>query len=140
MSWPAWQYPHCGTSSSIQARCSGCDPSGGRLSMVETARVPIDEIGVMHERVGWPSTSTVQAPHWAMPQPNLVPFNPMASRSTQSRGMRSGTSTVRRSPLTTTVYFMCEASGSRLSGSTRQYRVPTAGFAALTSRIPSESV
>ena len=24
--------------------------------MVETARVPIDEIGVMHERVGWPST------------------------------------------------------------------------------------
>ena len=71
----------------------------------------------MHERVGWPSSSTVQAPHWATPQPNLVPFRSMASRSTQSRGMRSGTSTVRRSPLTRTVYFIFEASGSRFLGS-----------------------
>ena len=29
--------------------------------------------GVMHERAGFPSTCTVQAPHSAMPQPNFVP-------------------------------------------------------------------
>ena len=85
--------------------------------MVVTALVPIEEIGVMHERVGWPSSSTVQAPHWATPQPYLVPFRSIASRSTQSKGMRSGTSTVRRSPLTRTVYFIFELSANRFLGS-----------------------
>jgi hypothetical protein len=31
------------------------------------------EIGVMQERIGLPSRCTVQAPHSAAPQPNLVP-------------------------------------------------------------------
>ena len=33
------------------------------------------ETGVTHERVAWPSMCTVQAPHSAMPQPNLVPVS-----------------------------------------------------------------
>ena len=33
--------------------------------------------GVAQERVGRPSRWTVQAPHAAMPQPNLVPVSPM---------------------------------------------------------------
>ena len=41
-------------------------------------------IGVMQERVGTPSTCTVQAPHSAMPQPNFVPVMPSTSRNTQS--------------------------------------------------------
>ena len=49
--------------------------------------------GVTQERVGWPSRWTVQAPHSAMPQPNLVPVSPITSRSTQSKGMSGGTST-----------------------------------------------
>ena len=33
-----------------------------------------------------PSTCTVQAPHWAMPQPNFVPVRPIVSRMTQRSG------------------------------------------------------
>ena len=43
--------------------------------------------GDWQERVAWPSTCTVQAPHWAMPQPYLVPVRPSVSRSTQSSGV-----------------------------------------------------
>ena len=44
---------------------------------------------VTHERVACPSTWTVQAPHRAMPQPNLVPLMPISSRRTHSRGVSS---------------------------------------------------
>src|SRR5437660_1155601 len=44
----------------------------------------------------WP----VQAPHWAMPQPNLVPVSPSVSRSTQRSGVSGVTLTVSRLPLT----------------------------------------
>ena len=57
---------------------------------------------------GRPSTCTVQAPHWAMPQPNLVPVRPSRSRSTQSRGMSAGAFTSRSAPLT--VSFMALSS------------------------------
>jgi hypothetical protein len=39
-----------------------------------------------------PSMCTVQAPHWAMPQPNLVPVKPSVSRSTHSNGVSGSTS------------------------------------------------
>ena len=45
------------------------------------------ETGVMHERTGTPSRCTVQAPHMAMPQPNLVPVRPASSRKNHSSGM-----------------------------------------------------
>src|SRR5262245_3049189 len=51
------------------------------------------EIGVMQDRIASPSRCTVQAPHWAMPQPNLVPVRPSVSRSTQSSGVSGATST-----------------------------------------------
>src|SRR5215204_2915525 len=39
------------------------------------------------ERVATPSTCTVQAPHWAMPQPYLVPVRPTCSRMTHNSGV-----------------------------------------------------
>jgi hypothetical protein len=60
-----------------------------------------DEAGVMHDRVASPSTCTVQAPHKAMPQPNLVPVMPSASRNTHNSGMFGGTSTDCGFPFTT---------------------------------------
>jgi hypothetical protein len=42
--------------------------------------VPSDETVVMQERVGRPSTSTVQAPHWDSPQPKRGPFNSKSLR------------------------------------------------------------
>src|ERR1035438_4246592 len=49
---------------------------------------------VMQERMGWPSASTVHAPHTPMPQPYLAPLRLSMSRRTHKRGMSGGTSTV----------------------------------------------
>src|SRR3989440_6991309 len=57
-------------------------------------------MGSTQVRVATPSRWTVQAPHCAMPQPNLVPVSPSVSRSTQRSGVSGVTSTVSRLPLT----------------------------------------
>ena len=50
--------------------------------------------GTWQERVATPLMCTVQAPHWAMPQPYLVPVKPIVSRMTQSSGVSDSTSTL----------------------------------------------
>src|SRR6185437_14638988 len=65
-----------------------------------TEPLPTLDIGVMHERVGTPSTCTVQAPQKDMPQPNLVPLRSSSSRSTHRRGVSAVTSTMRFLPFT----------------------------------------
>jgi hypothetical protein len=62
--------------------------------MVLTAFPCAARTGITHERTALPSTWTVQAPHWAMPQPYLVPVSPRTSRKTQSSGISGSTSTV----------------------------------------------
>ena len=47
----------------------------------------VEAIGVWHERAATPLRWTVQAPHWAMPQPYFVPVSSSSSRSTQSSGV-----------------------------------------------------
>ena len=47
-----------------------------------------------HDRIGWPSTWTVQLPQRAIPQPNFVPVRPRSSRITQRSGVSGGASTV----------------------------------------------
>src|SRR5271154_2129319 len=51
-------------------------------------------------RTALPFRCTVQAPHWPMPQPYLVPFSFKTSRITHNRGISAGTSTVLDRPLT----------------------------------------
>src|SRR5580700_856191 len=60
--------------------------------MVVTDFPAIELTGVTHERMGFPSSSTVQAPHCAMPHPYFVPVNPAASRIAQRSGMSGGKS------------------------------------------------
>src|SRR6202012_5288648 len=67
--------------------------------MVVIVRSRIAPTGSMQERTGLPSICTVQAPHCAMPQPNLVPVMPSRSRKTQSSGMSAGASNDFVSPL-----------------------------------------
>jgi hypothetical protein len=55
--------------------------------------------GIEQERMGAPSTWTVQAPHCAMPQPYLVPVNPTFSRITHRSGVSGSTSTLCDWPL-----------------------------------------
>src|SRR5207248_8898236 len=71
--------------------------------MVVTRRPATEPTGVMHDRVARPSRCTVQAPHWAMPQPYLVPVSPSVSRRTQSSGVSGASDTVRGRPLTVKV-------------------------------------
>ena len=42
---------------------------------------------MMQARTAWPSRWTVQAPHSAMPHPNLVPVSASSSRRYQSKGV-----------------------------------------------------
>src|SRR5450755_1400959 len=62
--------------------------------MVVTLFPATVETGVMQDRVGWPLICTVQAPHRAMPQPNLVPVMPSVSRKAHNKGICGTTSTV----------------------------------------------
>ncbi len=74
--------------------------------MVVTRAAPTAETGRMQERTAAPSRWTVHAPHWAMPQPNLGPRRPMASRKVQRRGVSEATSTVWSAPFTLRVYLL----------------------------------
>src|ERR1700752_4621823 len=103
---PDWQYPHCGTSSSIQAFWTGCDASADRPSMVVIFFPAMLETGVMQEREASPSMCTVHAPHSAMPQPNLVPVMFRESRRTHSSGICGSVSTVVDFPLSVNVIAM----------------------------------
>ena len=58
--------------------------NNGEWLMLAPSRRPI---GTEHDRIGAPLMCTVQAPHWAMPQPNFVPVRPTASRKAQSSGV-----------------------------------------------------
>src|SRR5439155_12710211 len=71
-----------------------------RPSIVVTRLPATAATGSTQVRVATPSRWTVQAPHWAMPQPNLVPVSPSVSRSTQRSGVSGVTLTVSRLPLT----------------------------------------
>src|SRR5262245_1989635 len=64
------------------------------------------EAGNWQERIGTPFACTVHAPHWATPQPYLVPLRSSTSRRIQRRGMSGGTSTVADFPLTLNVTVM----------------------------------
>ena len=67
---------------------------------------PAADTGVEQDRIAWPLAWTVQAPQAPMPQPYFVPFRSSTSRSTHSRGMSGGTSTVVDRPFTFNVTGM----------------------------------
>ena len=78
----------------------------GEPEVVEDARVEgpsAAEIFVWQARTARPLRCTVHAPHALTPQPYLVPRRSSTSRSTQSKGMSAGTSTVVDRPLTVKV-------------------------------------
>src|ERR1700733_4407056 len=97
---PDWQYPHCGTSISIQAFCKGCVRFSESPSMVVTCLPSTRETGATQDRIALPSRCTVQAPQSAIPHPNFVPVIPSESRNTQSNGVDGSTSTSTRFPFT----------------------------------------
>src|SRR6266849_5938631 len=107
---PHWQYPHCGTSTSIQACCTGWLPSAESPSMVVIFLPATLDIAVTQERVASPLMCTVHAPQSAMPQPNFVPVMFSVSRRTQSSGMSGLTSTDCDLPFKVKLMAMMESS------------------------------
>src|SRR5919109_480279 len=57
------------------------------LTRLAVAALRSAATGSEQDRNGFPSRKTVHAPHWAIPQPNLVPIRPSVSRSTHSSGV-----------------------------------------------------
>src|SRR5258708_33263409 len=55
--------------------------------------------GTEQERITSPLICTEQAPHWATPQPYLVPVSPTCSRMTHRSGVSASTCTSRVLPL-----------------------------------------
>src|SRR5258707_7360560 len=104
---PDWQYPHCGTSSSIHAFCSGCVRSEDSPSIVVTCFPSARDTGATQERIALPSRCTVHAPQSAIPQPNFVPVNPSDSRSTHNKGVDGSTSTCTAFPFTKKLVITC---------------------------------
>ena len=84
-------------------------PSADSPSSVVIGAFAAADTGVWQARTARPRRCTVQAPHWPMPQPNLVPFRFRTSRITHSRGISAGTSTVVDRPFTFKVYGMAVA-------------------------------
>src|SRR5256712_9867053 len=107
MIWPDWQYPHCGTSFSIHARCSGWLRSDESPSMVVPSLPAARETGVPHVPPASPLRWTVHAPHSAIPQPNFVPVRPKFSRTTHNSGVSGLTSTDCCLPLTFNRIIVC---------------------------------
>src|SRR5688572_8504476 len=71
--------------------------------MVVICEPTTEPAGVTQERLAWPLTCTVQAPHSEMPQPYFVPVMPILSRSTHSSGVSGVTSTLLFLPFTLSV-------------------------------------
>src|SRR5258706_6045037 len=78
----------------MNARWRACGaPSFESPSSVTIDASPTAATGMTHERTGLPLISTVQAPHWPSPQPNLGPFSERSFLSTYSRGVWPSQST-----------------------------------------------
>ena len=71
-------------------------------SIVTTFLPATSDIGVVQERTASPLMCTVQAPHNATPQPNLVPVRPSSSRKYHMSGIEGSPPNVRSCPLTWT--------------------------------------
>src|SRR5579871_6664935 len=93
--------------------------------MVVTCAFAAMDTVVMQDRSARPLICTVQAAHWPMPQPYLVPCSLSMSRSAHNRGISAGASRVTGRPLTVSLYgiaflqpkvidrkFYCDASTS----------------------------
>src|SRR5215471_18465505 len=96
---PFWQYPQCGTCTSIHACCNGCNAgaaadvprccayNAGSPSNVVTALPLTAATGVTQLLISLPSNNTEQAPHCARPHPNLGPCRCSSLCRTYRRGV-----------------------------------------------------
>src|SRR5262245_28758442 len=81
--------------SSMKACWIGCSLAmEPKPSIVVTWCPAASDTAVWQERIGLPSSRTVQEPHCDSPQPNFGPFSCRSSDRTYNSGVLSSTSTV----------------------------------------------
>src|SRR5215831_3936657 len=109
---PFWQYPQCGTCTSIHACCNGCRAgeapdvprccayNAGNPSSVVIALPDTAATGVTQLLISLPSSSTEQAPHCARPQPKRGPCRCSSLCRTYRRGVSRLAVTLCTRPLT----------------------------------------
>jgi hypothetical protein len=74
MIMPGVQKPHCRPWQAMKASCTGCSVAVlARPSTVVTLRPAACTASTLQLFTAWPSSSTVQAPHWLVSQPTCVP-------------------------------------------------------------------
>src|SRR5712671_3415455 len=110
----------------MKARCKGCSfsivPSP---SSVVIAPFAAADTGSEQERTDLPSSSTVQAPHWASPQPNFGPFSSRSLRRTYRSGVSGATEdSFRVAPFTRNVKSAMLSSGRVLPAWAGTKRTP----------------
>src|SRR5262245_48310013 len=104
MIMPEVQYPHWKASSSRKACCTGWScPFAARPSMVMMGCAETESAETRQERMAFPRSSTVHAPHWPSPQPYLVPVRPRRLRNTESKDSPETDSVLCSLPLTLSV-------------------------------------
>src|SRR6266540_5467425 len=115
MTMPLPQKPHWQACSSMKARCSGWSLAALPRPSIVVILPLAAETGVTQERTGFPSISTVHAPHWARPQPNFGPFSSRSLRRTYRSGVSGATDDTRRAaPFTRNVNSAMISSGRGL--------------------------
>ncbi len=104
---PGEQKPHWAPPWTIQASCRACRFCGEPTpSMVVTCAQSATRLNlVTHERTTLPSSNTEQHPHCPWSQPILVPVRPSCDLSTVASEASPSATTIRGTPLTTTVFF-----------------------------------
>src|SRR5258708_27202458 len=81
------------------------------------------DTGTEQERTDLPSSSTVQAPHWASPQPNFGPFSSRSLRRTYRSGVSGATEDILRvAPFARNVKSAMISSGQGLYESSARRR------------------
>src|SRR3954469_24111499 len=130
----------------MNAFCKGCsfsaEPSPSSVVILASFTAAA---GVTHERTGFPSTSTVHAPHGAIPHPNFAAFSSRSLRRTYSSGVSGAAGNVRRGSLTVGVLallalpgqpFFAEQ-GRRRSGGGGSLAIGGATVSGASSRTPT---
>jgi hypothetical protein len=84
---PPWQYPHCTTLPRCHASRTASTTGPDAPSTVVTVFPAARPAGVWHDFVLRPSTRTVHAAQYPIPQPYFVPCMPSTSRSTHNSGL-----------------------------------------------------
>ena len=121
---PGVQKPHWAPPWIIQAICRACRSCGVPMPSMVVMAAPSGtrSILVIQERISLPSMITLQAPHWPLPQPTLVPVRRRLLRMTSASRSEPSVTTERSIPFTYNFFFCMENSRGRVRGKIRPGR------------------